>query len=239
MELTIDTSTALASVALSEEGNLRAELTWHAGRNHTVDLIACVNRLMDLKNVEMSDLAAIIVAKGPGSFNGLRVGLATAKGLAVALDIPLVAIGTFEAMALAHAAAGLPVCCIVPSGRGEIASGTFQPAKGELRRIREEHITTIDALCTETHERTIFCGEVRPEQIAELRDRLGELALLPPSSAMIRHAGCLAQLGWCRIGAGDLDAPSSVQPLYLRKPSITTPKRRKHDALSNMRARTQ
>lgn len=239
MELSIDTSTSIASIALSERGELLAEVTWHAGRNHTVELVPRIRQLLEDHGKVTADVRAVIVAKGPGSFNGLRVALATAKGLAVALGVPLVAVGTLEMLAYPHAASGLPVRPILQAGRGEIASATFQTKDGRWSQLVAEHVTTIDALCLGTREQTVLCGEISPQQIAHIEDSTPGLAIISPATIETRRAGYLAELGWCRIGAGEFDSPSTLQPLYLKKPSITTPKRRKYDAMSNMRARTQ
>ena len=82
MELAIDTSTDFASISLSCEGKTIAELTWHSGQNHTVELVPNITHLLNQTKLSPQSLGAIFVAKGPGSFNGLRVGMSTAKGFA-------------------------------------------------------------------------------------------------------------------------------------------------------------
>ncbi len=235
MELAIDTSTNTTGVALSNEGEVTGEIIWQTGHNHTVELIPKIIKLLESQKLAISDISAITVARGPGSFNGLRVGLATAKGLAFALGIPLVSISTLEAIAFAHAESGIPVCAILQAGRGEIAAATFQKQGNDWQRLMAEHVTTIDSLCDDIKERTAFCGETSAEQREQLAERLGEKATFPLKKAAPGRAGCLAKLGWCRIEIGDFDNPSTLQPLYLKKPSITKPKRRNNDAMSNMR----
>jgi len=89
MELSIDTSSATANIALSHKGEILALLIWQTARNHTIELLPNLICLLQQAKVELGSIEAIIVAKGPGSFNGLRVGISTAKGLASALNIPL------------------------------------------------------------------------------------------------------------------------------------------------------
>src|SRR4030042_2821251 len=103
MQLAIDASTEIASIALFSEGKVQAELTWHSQMNQTAELLPNVVYLLKQAKIELKDIDGIIVAKGPGSFNGLRVGMGTAKGLATALGIPLVSISTLEAEAFQHA----------------------------------------------------------------------------------------------------------------------------------------
>ena len=221
MELAIDTSTGVASLALSDKGQVRAELTWHAGRNHTTELVPNLIHLLHLAKVELKDIKGISVARGPGSFTGVRVGVATAKGLSFALDVPLVGISTLEILAFAHAAASLPICPIVSAGRGEIAAALFQFRAGKWQRLIEEHITNVDALCSEIATQTIFCGEIPPEVAHRLEEQLGPKAVILQGGASLRRAGYLAELGWRRLEAGDCDDPATLQPLYLRKPAVT------------------
>lgn len=221
MELAIDTSTAIASLALSVKGEVQAELTWHAGRSHATELMPNIIHLLHLAKVEIKDMEGIIVAKGPGSFTGVRVGVSTAKGLCFALGVPLVGISTLEVEAFAHAATSLPVCPILGAGRGEIAAALFQMQGEKWARLNAEHITNVDDLCSEIKDRTIFCGEIPPEVAQSLKHRLGSKAIILQGGASLRRAGFLAQLGWRRLDAKDFDDPATLQPLYLRKPAVT------------------
>jgi len=220
MELAIDTSTYLASIALSREGETIAELTWHTERNHTVELIPNIEYLLNQTKLNEKSLAAIFVARGPGSFNGLRVGMSTAKGLAFALTIPLVGISTLEIEAYPFASTGLLLCAIHNAGREEIAVALYRQDQG-WHRLKEEHITTVDVLCQYIEEKTVFCGEIPPPVIQQLRQTLGERAVIPDSATRLRHACYLAALGWQRLEQGYKDNPASLQPLYLRQPPIT------------------
>lgn len=225
MELAIDTSTGVAGLALASKGSLLAEITWHAGRNHTVELIPNMISLLQQRKMNIGDIESIVVAKGPGSFNGLRVALATAKGLAFALGIHLVGISTLEVVAFPYAEIGLPVCPILSAGRGEIATALFGRRNGQWERLIAEHATTIDHLCSTVGGRTIFCGEISDEQRLYLQRHLGEKALIVTGAAVFRRAGYLAELGWQRIESGNFDDPFTLQAEYLRSPAITVSKK--------------
>jgi tRNA threonylcarbamoyladenosine biosynthesis protein TsaB len=221
MELAIDTSTEVASIALSSEGIVIAELTWRAGQNHTAKLMPNLNCLLEQSKLSLQDINGIIVAKGPGSFNGLRAGMSAAKGFALALNIPLVSISTLEVEAFPYSLTGLPICPILNAGRGEVASALFQTRRGKWRRLVEEHITTIESLIGETKTHTIFCGEITQEIKSRLRARLGRKVSIVDNNAALRRAGYLAELGWSRLKVHDFDNTSTLEPLYLRRPSIT------------------
>lgn len=225
MELAIDTSTETASIALSSEGAVTAELTWHAGQNHTTELMPNLIYLLHQARANLEDIEGLIVAKGPGSFNGLRVGMSAAKGLVFALGIPLVSISTLEVEAFPFAFTLLPICPILNAGRGEIATALFQVKRGRWRRLLEERIIVVDNLLPEIKGRTIFCGKIPQDVELWLRERLGRNALILGGMAGLRRAGYLAELGWRRLKDGDFDHSPTLQPLYLRRPSITISRR--------------
>ena len=226
MQLAIDTSTDTASLALVREGEVLAELTWRCGQNHTTQLLPHLAHLLNQAKLNFESTSGIIVAKGPGSFNGLRVGISTAKGLAFSLGVPIVGISTLEVEAYQHAETGLPVCPVFNAGREEIATAMYQMKHKEWRQLAAEHITTVDALCQQITTRTIFCGEFIPFIAQQLRKQLKQRAIIPPAATRLRRAGFLAELGCQRLAAGDYDNPATLQPLYLRRPPITKPKRR-------------
>ena len=224
MYLAIDTSTETASLAIIQESQLLAELTWSCQQNHSVELMPNIDRLLDLTGSSLKSLSGVIVARGPGSFNGLRVGVSTAKGLAFSLGVPLVGINTLEAAAYQYAEVGFPVCPIFNAGRGEIAAAIYQKRGNKWQQIIAEHITKTDKLCSQTTGKTIFCGEVTPAILEQIKDKLGQKAIIPTMVSRLRRACFLAELGLKRLKAGDYDQPATLQPIYLRRPPITQPK---------------
>lgn len=226
MYLAIDTSTETASLALVQGDEVLAELTWRSQQNHTRQLLVYLSHLLKQTGLELKSATGIIVAKGPGSFNGLRVGISIAKGFAFSLGIPIVAVSTLEAEAYQQAETGLPICPIFNAGRGEIATARYQKKSGRWRQLAEERITTIDALCSEITAKTVFCGEFVSVVADKLREHLGAKAVILSSAARLRRAGFLAELGRKRLERGDYDDPTTLQASYLRGPSITERKRR-------------
>jgi tRNA threonylcarbamoyl adenosine modification protein YeaZ len=224
MQLAIDTSTDNASIALVHGDEVPAELTWRCEQNHTVELLPHLARLLDEAKVSLQSISGVIVAKGPGSFNGLRAGISTAKGLAFSLGIPIIGISSLEVVAYQYAETGLPVCPIFNAGRGEIATAMYQKKDNRWCQLVAEHITTVDALCSEITTKTIFCGEIMPQVASELEKRLGEKAVISPTEPP--RASLLAELGRQRLEAGEYDNPATLQPLYLRRPAITQAKHR-------------
>jgi tRNA threonylcarbamoyl adenosine modification protein YeaZ len=221
MELAIDTSTDYASVALSQEGNILAEFTWHSKQQHTVELVPNIQRLFEQAKIDKKSINAVFVAKGPGSFNGLRVGMSTAKGIAFALNIPLLGISTLEIEAYPFAFTGLLLCPIHGIGRGEIAVAFYRQERSEWKCLEVEHITTVDVLCGVIREKTVFCGEIPDLVEKELQQKLGEKVVISEPLVRLRHASYLAMLGFKRLKSGERNNAASMQPLYLRQPPIT------------------
>ncbi|MFC2044638.1 tRNA (adenosine(37)-N6)-threonylcarbamoyltransferase complex dimerization subunit type 1 TsaB [Chloroflexota bacterium] len=224
MQIAIDTTTDTASLALVQNGELLVELTWCCGKNHTTQLLPKLSYLLNQTNLSLKLADGIIIAKGPGSYTGLRVGISTAKGLAFSLGIPIVGISTLEAEAYQHAEAGLPVCPILSAGRGEITTAIYQMKGNRWSQLTAEHITIVDTLCTQITTKTVFCGDFLPSVAVQLRGQLKERAIILAPAANLRRAGFLAELGLRRLTAGDYDGPFTLQPLYFRAPAITKPK---------------
>jgi len=224
MLLAIDTSTDSAGLALVQDGRVLAEASWRCGQNHSVELLPRLASLLNEAKAGLKSISCVIVAKGPGSFNGLRVGLSTAKGLAFSLKVPIIGISSLELEAYQHAETGLPVCPIFNAGRGEIATALYQKRGNKWQQLAPEHITTVEALDSEIKGKTLFCGEYVPLIASQLKKRLKERAVIAPDQ--LRRASLLVELARGRFKAGDYDHPATLQPLYLRRPAITQPKHR-------------
>ncbi len=221
MELAIDTSNEIASAAVAQKGRPIAEVTWRAGYNHTATLLDNVVHILRCARGTLRDVDTLVVAKGPGSFNGVRVAISCCKGLSMALGIPLVGVGTLEVEAFPYADTLLPICPVMEAGKGDLATALFHLRNGEWQRLREERIRTLEELVSETADTTLFCGNISRELHLQLTESLGHKARVVHSPAGVRRAGYLAQLGWMRIQRGELDQLGSLQPLYLKRPSIT------------------
>jgi tRNA threonylcarbamoyladenosine biosynthesis protein TsaB len=213
----IDTATRFASLALHDGRRIRYEATWEAGRRHTVQLTSrLVDALADL-GLGAASLSGVAVTLGPGSFTGLRVGLAVAKGLALAGGIPLVGVPTLDVVALAQSQDRRPLIAVLQAGRGRICVAVYRWRKGWQRRA-EPRLTTWEDLAEGVKTATLFCGEVDDRGCAAL-GRLGELAEVSSPAHCLRRAGFLAELAWERIRRGQVDDPATLVPLYLHQPA--------------------
>src|SRR5881275_3774610 len=124
--LALDTSTRQASVALCDEQTLYGEYTWQIGNNHSVELLERIQRLVEVDcGSSLQAIDGVAVATGPGSFNGVRVAVATAKAFAFALLKPLVGISTLEIIAAQQDLWSGPICSVMEAGRSELYAACY------------------------------------------------------------------------------------------------------------------
>lgn len=219
MEISIDTASPLASLAVSRQGRLVAELTWHCQRNHSVEVLPALEGLLSRTGISQQDLTAVFVCVGPGSYAGLRVGVSIAKGLAFALSIPLVGVGRLEVDAYPHAAYPGPICPVHAAGRGQWAWAIYQKETTGFREVVPPRLATSEELVAAVPAGSLLCGEVSPQLAAAAAAQAKGLVLDAPAAA-VRRAGYLAELAWTRLAAGHRDDPARLRPLYLRAPAI-------------------
>ncbi len=217
MILAIDTATQFAGLALfdPETETVRAEHTWFSHINHTVELAPNLQAMLRMQRLTPADLTGIVVARGPGSFTGLRIGMSIAKAMAYAQDIAVVGVPTPDIIAHAHAERDLPLWVILNAGRGRIVAvryGVGEPPPDESAY----RITRLEQLIAEVQERALFSGEIDARAAATLRARLGERAVIAPPALRVRRPACLAELGWARLQAGETDDPATLVPIYLQ-----------------------
>ena len=222
MILAIDTSTRNAGVALARDGQVVAARSWRSSANHTAELMPAVAQLLEGAGLSVKNLDGIAVALGPGGFSALRVGMSVAKGLAMASGRPLAGIGTLDAEAQPYLRSGLPVCALLDAGRSEVSSGYFG---ADGNRLREDRICPPAGLLDEVAGPLLFCGEGTSAHAEVIRERMGNQALVVGHSPAAR-LWALATLAHDRLVAGEPDEVATLQPYYLRMPSIGGPKRR-------------
>ena len=130
MLLAIDTATHFAGLALYDQGQVLAEESWYSAMTHTVELMPRIQRLLSTHQLAIESLAGIGVSLGPGSFTGLRIGLAAAKGMALPYRLPLVGVPTLDVVAYPFQNADQPVWAVIRAGRGRIGAALAGTASG-------------------------------------------------------------------------------------------------------------
>jgi tRNA threonylcarbamoyladenosine biosynthesis protein TsaB len=249
--LALDTSTRQSSIALCSEDTLYGEYTWQIGNNHSVELPGNVQRLVAECRLTMQDIDALAVATGPGSFNGVRVAVATAKALAFALKKPLIGVSTLDSIAIQQQQWPGPVCAVLEAGRSELYAGCyrFEEARGSdgnityrMQQLGQYLLLAPQPLATTLQEQAgawfgipgepglppfLFCGEISVAARQALLTQMQEGAFFVSNLQSTRRASCLAALALQRLHEGQQEDPLALEPLYLRRPSITTSTRKR------------
>lgn len=222
MLLALDTSTSYASVALYD-GQVLAESTWRAGREHSSRVMDEVDRVLARVGRRPADLGAVAAAVGPGSFTGVRVAVALAKGLGFALGAPTFGVCSLDVLAATQELAQAPVRPLLELGRGRFATALYHPGPSGFERQGPIEGITLEALPTLVQAATVLCGDLSAQARQELADRLGPLAILVSPAAGLRRAGFLAQLAWVRWQAGERPGTETLEPVYLggQQPTVS------------------
>lgn len=227
MILAIDTATDQASVALSSGNTILAELSWTTRGNHSSHLDRVLPELFRLAAISTGEVTFLVVARGPGSFNGLRVGISLAKGLAFALRRPLVGISSLDVIAWQAAEARRSVWALLPAGRGEMYRGRYYDAGSSWRQVGEHERLPIQHLLAQYEERVLLAGEGSEAVAAELAARSQKVARAV-SVRTFRRAGYLAELGKDYFATNGVDQADALEPLYLRRSSAEENRSARH-----------
>ena len=222
MLVAIDTATRFASIALCEQGCVLAEHTWQSGNNHTVEMMPSLVEMVERQDAKMSTLQAVAVAIGPGSFTGLRIGLSVAKGLAMSLDIPILAVPTLEILPYAVGRPDLPTWSVIQAGRGRLCYAEFACRDDRWEQRGDLEVGTIVQLVGRLMGPALVCGELSPEDRATIEAALGSSVTLVPPAFSVRRAAYLADLGWQRLGRGEMADVVALSPIYIHHPENTT-----------------
>jgi tRNA threonylcarbamoyladenosine biosynthesis protein TsaB len=207
--LALDTSTRTASLALFDGTTVLSETTWLAGREHSTRLLVETQIAFERIGRTPNELTGMAVARGPGSFTGVRVALSVVKGIAGGLGIPGWGVSSLDVLALAAEPSKLPVRAVIEAGRGRYATALYVDGHAS----EEAHLATSDDLLNPVSELTVVVGELAPE----LRGQLTALpnVRLAPVAASVRRAGFLAELAWRQALSGDPGDPRLLDAIYI------------------------
>lgn len=214
MLLAIDTSTQMIGLALYDGVRVLAELIWQTRNHHTVELSPGINDLLGRCGARMADLEAIGVALGPGSFTSLRIGLALAKGMALALKVPVVGVPTLDVLAAAIPVQKLPLAAVLQAGRGRLALVWYQAEDDQWKAQNEPRMITAEELSQQLTKPTLVAGELNAAERQVLARRRKNALIVSPAQAL-RRPSYLAELAWERRKAGQVDDVVSLAPIYL------------------------
>ena len=212
--LAMDTSTRQVGLAVYDGVQVLGEMSWVSHDHHTVELAPAVAGLLARCNVVSTDLGGLGVALGPGSFTGLRIGLALAKGIALAQNLPMVGLPSLDVLAASQPLEAPLLAAVLRAGRGRLAVGWYQAQRGSWQPTGRSEVLTPDALAERIQEPTWVCGELDDDERRLLGRKRKNVLLASPAQA-VRRPSFLAELAWRRWQAGQVDDPALLAPIYL------------------------
>lgn len=219
MILAIDTATRWTGLALFDGKTIIAEQGWRGKHTQTVELAPSIAALLLKAGLDAGDLQAIAVAIGPGSYTSLRVGLAVAKGLSLAHQIPLIGVPTLDIIAASIGLRTGSLLVAVEAGRSRVVAGLYRWQENKGWQPSERPIVeSWETLLFHLENPTTFAGEISPEAAKLIRASKKPFYLVP-AAASVRRAGYLAEIGYQRLRRGDVDDAAALAPNYLRDPS--------------------
>ncbi len=222
MLLAIDSATKMLGIALHDGRRILAERIWETANRHTVELTPALEALCSGAGIAFSDLNYLAVCQGPGSFSGLRIGISVAKGLAMALAIPLVAIPTLDITAAGTPPVREPLIAVAQAGRGRVCAAEYRLVADAWERVTEVEIVAWDALLRRYTTPVLLSGEVDDEAFTLLNGFANWH--LAPAAFRVRRASVLADLAWQRIHDNTpLPSPAQLTPIYVNQPGLPHP----------------
>ncbi len=226
MLLALDTATRFISLAVHDGHSVLAEVTWLSAARHTTELAPQVALLLRRAGAEPAQLRGVAVAIGPGSYTGLRIGLGFAKGLALAHNLPLLGVPTFEVLMRAQPPRAEPALAVLEAGRGRVLAAAFRWNNTQRRWLPAGEARVIDwpTLAAGLEPPVYVCGEIDAAGLEHLRGRRG-LVTVAAGAQSLRRAGFLAEIAWDRLRhdgrAGD--DPVRLAPIYGSQPEGAAP----------------
>ena len=218
--LAIESAALVASCALLTEETLLAEYSLNTKLTHSQTLLPLIDAMMKQTECRGEEIDAIAVSAGPGSFTGLRIGAATAKGLGMAWGKPLVPVPTLEGLAYVLWGSRLPLCPIMDARRDQVYAGLYRfTEQGDMETLLPGAPRALEALLSEIAargERVLFLGDGLPVFRDRIRQLLPELAAFAPPHLSREKASAAGARGLVLFREGKSVEASAFAPQYLR-----------------------
>ncbi|WP_238884608.1 tRNA (adenosine(37)-N6)-threonylcarbamoyltransferase complex dimerization subunit type 1 TsaB [Clostridium sp. YIM B02551] len=217
--LSIDSSTSVATVALLDSTKVIGEYSLNDKKQHSILLLPMIDRLLTDNELSVNDLDGFVVSEGPGSFTGLRIGLATIKGMSQGIKKPYVSISNLDGLAYNVITFNGIICPVMDALRGNVYTAIYKSSNGNLERLSDYLIISLEELgnlLDKYDESVIFVGDGTYKYEEELKN-LKSNAHFPPKHLNYTRAASLGELGLEKLLLGEKDDINNSTPLYLRK----------------------
>lgn len=215
--LALDTTSHGCSVAILDDRDIVAEINIEKKETHSKHVMDMIDGALRVSGLNAEDMDAFAVAKGPGSFTGLRIGMSTIKGLCVATGKPLVGVSSLESLALGATSFGLPVCPIIDARKNEVYLARYSFTNRMPQTLRAPCAVGPDTLCDGIETPTLFLGTGVDVFGDVIKMKLGDWAVFPDACFHQIRARHVAELGYRSFSRGSTDETVSLTPTYIRK----------------------
>lgn len=231
--LAIESSAIAASIAIAEDNQLICEYTTNYKKTHSQTLMPMIEEVCKMVNLNLSELELIAVSKGPGSFTGLRIGVATAKGLAHTLEIPIVGVNTLDALAYNIGYTDRIICPLMDARRNQVYTGLYTYENNTFTNMLPSTVVPIEEIISEIKKlgkQVIFLGDGITPNIDTIKNNFTEEEyVLAPLNNNIQRASSVAALGILYGLRGETESYMNFKPIYLRKSQAEREYERKHN----------
>lgn len=218
--LAIDSSSAPASIAITENDMLIGEFTINVGKTHSEKLLPLVDRLLDAVDLTVNDIDAFAISQGPGSFTGLRIGMSAAKLMAQVAGKPLIAVGTLEALAVNMLPFEGFICPMLDARNNTVFTALYMCKDGKLTELLPpDAVLTneLDKRLTSLSSNVMLCGEYEKYDSKFAKATLsGHNISRAPRILTLQRASSCAVAAYARLISGENTNPNDVVPLYVR-----------------------
>lgn len=217
--LAIESSGLVASAAVAEDSTLLAEYTINYKKTHSQTLLPMVEEIVKMLELDLHELDAIAVSGGPGSFTGLRIGSATAKGLGLALKKPIVAVPTTQVIAANLYGTGDILCPLMDARRNQVYTGLYRYQKNEFEVIEDQMAVSVEEIIrrvNELGEPVIYLGDGADAFRSVLEERTTVPFSFAPPHVSKQRAGALAVRAMKLYQEGKIRTAAEHVPDYLR-----------------------
>ena len=218
--LALDTSAKAASVCLAQEDKIIGEFMINTAVTHSQTLMPMVEQLCQNTATSLDDVEAIAVNAGPGSFTGVRIGVAAAKGLAFTRSLPCVAVSTLESMAYNYLGADCLVCAVMDARCAQVYNALFRVTGDRVERLCDDRALALSNLQTELaqlDEKILLVGDGAEISFQFLSNSLSNV-FLAPMNHRVQTAASVALAAFSQIKQGNTLTPAALMPVYLRLP---------------------
>ena len=211
--LALDTSTQILGISLYDGAQVLSENVWSSPDHHTIQLTPAIQSMVKKCGLRISEIRAVAVALGPGSFTGLRIGLAAGKALAYAARIPVLGIPSLEALVYAQGPEDEPVISVLKAGRKRLAFATYSWLNGKPSLQSDLQTIEFEELVAEINYPALWCGEFNRKQREELAEQ--PQARLATPAMSLRRPSFIAEIAWQHWQEGEIRDPATIAPVYL------------------------